>query len=1037
MYLRTFTSFKNALKSLCLIVSASIFLVSCLDEDFGYNDDYFRKQAYDKKFEKFFGEVDPDHDWSMAQNVNVHINVPNSNGYRVRILTEIPTNRESILLYQGEMVGDALDANVDVVRGTKYVYVELSCDLGVYLVDGYYKIEENGNVMVNKSETRALSTPPNVVAYQQTLQRWSRIWNDSKAVSNPYQWDWGFGQNVTHLISGDVNKIPTGWKVTYDGSDRSSTDTYDGGPRIFSINEESTAFGSKVTKSLFIRKTGTVVQYGGFNNKYIYLSSGPTIVHLAFSKRKGRQDGLTVEMVGVNNQGNVMETKSQEFGYFPSNDPGDGSAKIEFDDKSFSFNAKGGRYYLRITVSNGDDSEGTSFAGFRIEAKDANSTLDDKMGFHIYNEDIDRYISYRDVRGGAVNKYGTLQLRNEATYRNNGGNTHFQYRTYNVEMMKDSHGNSDPSEGSIGPFYMITGGDGEAIRDGFENIKYRDIFPLYGMYKSTQTNGWKGAPFREGVNHIDPFFTDAGFHNATDLEMSPEAQLVTMGSIHTEKVDYNGHVRVKLVGKGTDHGNDVGYFYYPKSEESKVMDIVNGKPSLNFNKLPKIIIRKRMESALEGQQVSNLTSSDNIGGENRLWSFQFNRYVDGCSALYLPGYERDVLKNSELFKKRYDEDYCGVRTFITGLEANPTRISAAADATFKAPIYELPYYGWNYETSSFDPSTSSAATFEWPKDMVIGFFGIRTDSDFAAELSRIYTSSASAQLNYFNDLPRGSAFSYKGKNYIGLEDEWDYDNNDFLFEVQGVHSVDPDITPEDDPETVKTTQDWIVACEDLGGDYDYDFNDLVWAISKEVNVTKQGDVIKEAKTDFYFTPLAAGGTLEAIVEYNTSIALDDSDPAWDENKWEPLGEIHALVSKNPNADYTHQLNVWYESSPTVTKNMIGDRIHLGSTIPIADASMNINSVLKHFRVRVKKSGEEDIVVTAFTGRKMAYDREKGNKTPQIILLPQGWDWPGESVCIKDVYNIENWAQNQEETGWWNYWQTNRSSTYNYMINPLK
>lgn len=1044
-------------------VVALALLPSCQDEDFGFTTDEIRQEVYNRNFKEIFGDVDPDHNWSMAQNVKVNINVPGANGYRLRILTEAPTNREAIVLYHGEMSSDQLSVNVDVVRGTHKLYVELKSDFGIFLVDGYYQIDDEGRVEVNKSLTRAGGSVPNCVNYTQTLTRWARIWDSNRSVPSTYQWDWGFAAAINRLVNGNVNQIPQGWQVTYDGVTRQVGSNYDGGPRIFEINNQSTAFGQNVSKSLFLRKTGTVAQFGGFDGKYIYLSGGPVVVHLALAKRKNQQDDLKVSMVRIKDDGTEVVVCDPDFRYFTSNDPGDGSTKIDFDDKNFSFNAQAGRYVMRIEITNGDNSEGTSFAGFRIEAKDPDSTVEDAWGFHRYNESIDCYISYRDVRGGAVNKLASaeyLQLRNEGTYRYNARNDHFLYRTYDVEKMVDDKGNSVITEGVIGPIYIIDGDNGEAIRTGFENVMYRDIFPLYGMYQSTKTNSWKGAPFREGVNHIDPFFTDEGFHQATDMEMAHDAQIVTLGAINTEKVKYDGSVSIKLVGKGTDHGNDVGYFYYPKSEESKVMDIVKGKPSLNFNKVPKIIIRKGMEKALEGQQVSNLTSSDQIGAESVLWSFQFNRYVDGCFALNLPDDERTVLKNSELYKERYDKDEYGIKTFLSGMEDNPSRISTAANATFKAPIYKLPYYGWDFNTSSVNPQASTTATYVWPKDMVIGFFGIRTDGETAAELSRIYTSSASVELNYFNDLPRGSAFSYKGKNYIGLEDEWDYDNNDFLFEIIGVQSVDPDITPEDDVTTTKVTQDWIIACEDLGGVWDYDFNDLVWAVTKEVNTTTTvsgttGETTEVGTTDLYFRALAAGGTLEAIVEYNPSMELDTSTDN-DDSHWIQLGEIHNLVKRTSplkkNDQYetstSEQLNV--AKGTSVKKADVGDRIKLGSTIPTNSSDITMANILTHFRVRVYYPNGTSMIVRNVSNiqseasqshNHTTHDTKKdADKTPQFLLLPPGWAWPAEGVCIQDVYGLSSWVQNQNNTtefqGYWIWRKSNEGKGGAYVTYTL-
>ena len=390
------------------------------------------------------------------------------------------------------------------------------------------------------------------------------------------------------------------------------------------------------------------------------------------------------------------------------------------------------------------------------------------------------------------------------------------------------------------------------------------------------------------------------------------------------------------------------------------------------------------------------------------------------------------LKESGKFG-RYNENKFELKDLVDGVKeaGNAEKVK---EATYEAPIYKLVNYGWSGDNPTLPTGTPS---YIWPKDYVIGFFGIRTSDEPACELARVYTSSAPVQRYYFNDLPRGSAFSYKGKNYIGLEDELDYDNNDILFEVQGVQSINPDITPDDDIVETKNVQNWIVACEDLGGSFDYDFNDLVWAVSKEVNKTTtisghDGSVTEMGTTDIYFTPLAAGGTLEAIVEYNTSM---DLNPDPNDNNWIQLGEIHKLVSRNANADTSIPLNV-DPAYAHITTNDIGERIKLGSTIPMASDDISVESVLSHFRIRVKGENGE-YVVTPFTKTEHS-NQDRASKTPQFILLPEGWSWPAENVCISNVYNsITDWVQDKDNVKWYWNWMDHRNNVNNFIYNPLE
>lgn len=1027
-------------------VVALTLLPSCQDEDFGFTTDEIRQEVYNRNFKEIFGDVDPDHNWSMAQNVKVNINVPGSNGYTVRIYTETPENRNAVLLYAGTMTDNILTVNVDVVHGSKYVYVQIGTDFGVYLADGYYAIEEDGRVEVNKAMTRAASANPSITSYTQTITRWSRIWDNSKSVSSPYKWDWGFTENAKTFIDGNPNSVPDGWRIHAIGedtpNDRVPGSDYSSGPRTVSLPSGTTAFNTGVDKGILLRRTGCYAQYGGHqgasDDRYIYIPAGPTNLHLAISRWETYDETQKLKISILRKDVNShVEEKSETFDIKDdfTIKKKDLSEAFTFSDKIIKFNANGGQYFIKFELTSGIDWQGVVLGGFSVEPKadDAGSNY----GWNTYIENIDGYITYRDVRGGGVNRWlddRYRKLLDEETYRDNPGKDHFEYRTYDVRKMVDANGTQMIAEGIMGPFYMITGDDGSAILEDHEVVMYKDMFPLYGMYQSSNTGKeWRNSPFREGVNHIDPYFSD-GYYTADepDMEMKHDAQCITLGPIHTGNVNYDGSVRVKMCGIGTPHHNDVGYFYYPKDEENEYIDVIDGVPTVKFNKVAKVIIRKEMQVAIRGNNPWYLKNADGAMVEDDYVDLiRFNRYTNGCYALSLSETDFNALKESGDFKTRWYEStvgYCNVREFVEGVLANnSSKKSDAANCTFKAPVYKLPFFGKPNKDTGVP--TNTTGTYVWPKNYVIGFFGIRTSDETACELSRIYTSSASVQLNYFNDLPRGSAFSYKGKNYIGLEDEWDYDNNDFLFEITGIESIDPDITPEDDPVSSKTTQSWLIACEDLGGVWDYDFNDLVWSVEKEVVTTTQGNSTW-GTTDLYFRALAAGGTLEAIVEYNPSMVLDTSNDD-DDSHWIQLGEIHNLVKRTSplkkdghyDTQTSVQLNV--TKGTLVKKANVGDRIKLGSTIPTNSSDITMANILTHFRVRVYYPNGTSMIVRNVSNiqsqASTTHDHNTHNtkkdeeKAPQFLLLPSGWAWPAEGVCIQNVYTLSDWVQNQNNT----------------------
>lgn len=1044
----------NSFFSLSAALLALVTLASCDDKDFGYTAADIRAAAYSSHFTDLFGEVDPNHTWNMAQSVKVNINVPNAAGYQLRILTEVPTNRTSTILYDGVMSGDMLSTQVDVIRGTRSVYVELKSDMGTRLVDGYYIISEEGVVEVNQMATRAFSeTAPGCSVYHTFINRYNRVWNDAKSAPSDadYMYDYGFQSNnpTYYLPAGtDSKQVSSGWLIHCapgEGDDRTSgTDYSGGGPRTLHLTYSKVENGIDIEEALYFRNLDdkthpkfneAYVRYGDQGNR-ISIPDGKNIFHFALALRNGSTKSydfkITIDKRRDEWNGTFWDEKKTETVTISKDyDKGATNEGVIFKDVAVELptsSGEGGDYRITIQLISDNEWVQALCGGFWVVSE---------WNTPILVEEVWGYLNYRDVRGGGLDRWKASNkvLFNGETKRPWWGGVHsFAYRTFDVRQMV-AQGKTDVANGQIGQFYIIDGEDADKVKVRTETVKYSDMFPLYGMYKSTTTGQWKGSPFREGDNHVDPFFSD-GNHKATDYEMPKSAQIVTCGAC-TDKngAEHDGSVSIKMVGIGTGWSNDIGYFYY-KADDNSVYDEIDGVKVLNMNKVPKVIIRKNMQNALNGDQPNANNIDPAADGQKMprwgLGFIQYDRYVDGCYALSLPEADRD-----ELIQHLGD----GVKNFINELKDNSAKKAIALEATFDAPIYKLPYYTAVTNQYGGVIPNSSSATYIWPKGYVIGFFGIRTDANLACELARVYTSDANVQRYYFNDIPRGATFSYKGKNYIGLEDELDYDNNDFLYEIEGVEPITPDITPKDDPIQVNEYQRWVVACEDLGGVWDYDFNDLVWDITKEMVYEQANARASRVLTgiNLYFTPLAAGGTLEAVVQYNN----------YGEN-WQDLGEIHNLVKRTPekvNGEYVTPTNVQINVNPGHNPSLleIGEKIKLGDTIdPNLKDAVTIGNILNHFRVVVEKHNGEKYIVGNNMQESPDHNHDTHNtgnsktNAPQFLLLPCGWAWPAEAVCITDVYGkFSGWATEQTQTEWyWDWRNSTEGKTGDYIQNPL-
>ncbi len=131
-----------------------------------------------------------------------------------------------------------------------------------------------------------------------------------------------------------------------------------------------------------------------------------------------------------------------------------------------------------------------------------------------------------------------------------------------------------------------------------------------------------------------------------------------------------------------------------------------------------------------------------------------------------------------------------------------------------------------------------------------------------------------------------STFYVGDQMYIGFED-WpndenasDFDLNDLVLAFDG---YEPTIINED-PEVSSC---WLLVCEDLGGSFDTDYNDVIFKVEHVSGQTK-------AKV----TPMAAGGTLASYIVFN--------DPTQGATTFDyVVGEIHEMfnVARMPSGQY--------------------------------------------------------------------------------------------------------------------------------------
>ena len=270
--------------------------------------------------------------------------------------------------------------------------------------------------------------------------------------------------------------------------------------------------------------------------------------------------------------------------------------------------------------------------------------------------------------------------------------------------------------------------------------------------------------------------------------------------------------------------------------------------------------------------------------------------------------------------------------------------------------------------------------------------------------------------------------------FLGFED-WpndgqmsDFDLNDVVFAFDGCQ---PTIINEEPDK-------WLLACEDLGGSFDIDYNDVVFAVE---HISGQN----KAK----LTPLAAGGTLASYIYFQ--------DP-WDSERDKCFGEIHQLFGATKvNSGEFSIINAKsrYEKTAAPIEFDVAEDWTMayystgesGGTNYAGDVNMG------GFEIRTLKSGEDAPFELGITSEKFSgaskiqpSTLDRGENVPYILCLPYSykhfnynratpeagkktvcvWAWPTEftTICNENgtsgpYKDFAGWVQNKyNNTDWY-------------------
>ncbi len=185
-----------------------------------------------------------------------------------------------------------------------------------------------------------------------------------------------------------------------------------------------------------------------------------------------------------------------------------------------------------------------------------------------------------------------------------------------------------------------------------------------------------------------------------------------------------------------------------------------------------------------------------------------------------------------------------------------------------------------------------------------------------------------------------------------------------------------------------TITGWTVACEDLGGTFDYDFNDVVF----QVYYVSGQDWVR-------IIPLAAGGTLPVYLYY-----VDTN-----------LNE--KLISKDEWHNHFGATVGTYKSSDMIN-TCYGGADYERSVLPIYVKTGTTNFSMKEFATTIGTAGFFRLKVERADGTMQSINAPGSAKEPQVLVLPVDWRWPKELVRINTIYqDFGQWGENYSNGTW--------------------
>lgn len=264
--------------------------------------------------------------------------------------------------------------------------------------------------------------------------------------------------------------------------------------------------------------------------------------------------------------------------------------------------------------------------------------------------------------------------------------------------------------------------------------------------------------------------------------------------------------------------------------------------------------------------------------------------------------------------------------------------------------------------------SSKGITFSLPEGTRFGFF-----SDARSDVSYFSTTNNATDLYGEEKAVSTSFLSFDDGSYTAT------DLNDMIFMVDANSVLETNPTP----------FPWVIACEDLGGTFDHDFNDIVFGV-QHVSGSEYA----------YITALAAGGTLPVHLYYQLTDIRGGSSES---------GDQYTVYSPT----YTKEFNEWHQwfgkTSSQVTnvgsfkvgatvRIKVGDDFTMSGNPNNPNVAIGSDNRLGGFHIEVEQKDGRTTMISA-----PEITDDPGTNIPQMFVTTSAFEWPKENRPIYSTH----------------------------------